>query len=259
MIDALADVARWTGSSENSQPWRFIVITEPSTLRAIHEAAALTRGLATALRRSRSRAVRPGRAVHDAYDEGRVDRADPRRRRDVDSAPGSAGSRTSGRRSAASSACRRTGWSGRSSSSAIPTEAARPPKTAPGEARLPRDEIVFRERWPRAERSATYRLLTFRAIARRGGAILRRDADRAVSSAAVKSILVVDDERNIVDLLRLYLEKEGFAVVAAARRRAGARAPRAARARPRDPRPDAARSSTASRSAARSAGAATRR
>src|SRR6185295_7903496 len=33
--------------------------------------------------------------------------------------------------------------------------------------------------------------------------------------AAVKSILVVDDERNIVDLLRLYLEKEGFAVIAA--------------------------------------------
>jgi DNA-binding response OmpR family regulator len=32
----------------------------------------------------------------------------------------------------------------------------------------------------------------------------------------VKTILVVDDERNIVDLLRLYLEKEGFGVVAAA-------------------------------------------
>jgi two-component system alkaline phosphatase synthesis response regulator PhoP/two-component system response regulator ResD len=31
----------------------------------------------------------------------------------------------------------------------------------------------------------------------------------------MKSILVVDDERNIVDLLRLYLEKEGFAVAAA--------------------------------------------
>jgi DNA-binding response OmpR family regulator len=31
----------------------------------------------------------------------------------------------------------------------------------------------------------------------------------------MKTILVVDDERNIVDLLRLYLEKEGFAVVAA--------------------------------------------
>ncbi len=31
----------------------------------------------------------------------------------------------------------------------------------------------------------------------------------------MKTILVVDDERNIVELLRLYLEKEGFAVVAA--------------------------------------------
>ena len=32
----------------------------------------------------------------------------------------------------------------------------------------------------------------------------------------MKSILVVDDERHIVDLLRLYLEREGFAVLAAA-------------------------------------------
>ena len=32
----------------------------------------------------------------------------------------------------------------------------------------------------------------------------------------MKTILVVDDERNIVDLLRLYLENEGYAVVAAA-------------------------------------------
>ena len=31
----------------------------------------------------------------------------------------------------------------------------------------------------------------------------------------MKTILVVDDERNIVDLLRLYLEKEGYAVAAA--------------------------------------------
>ena len=38
VLDALIDVARWTGSSKNTQPWRFIVITEPSTLRAIHAA-----------------------------------------------------------------------------------------------------------------------------------------------------------------------------------------------------------------------------
>jgi len=29
-----------------------------------------------------------------------------------------------------------------------PTEAASRPKSAPGEARLPRSETVFRERWP---------------------------------------------------------------------------------------------------------------
>ncbi len=33
--------------------------------------------------------------------------------------------------------------------------------------------------------------------------------------AGMKTILIVDDERNIVELLRLYLEKEGFAVVSA--------------------------------------------
>jgi hypothetical protein len=30
----------------------------------------------------------------------------------------------------------------------VPTAAAREPKAAPGEARLPRDEVVFSERWP---------------------------------------------------------------------------------------------------------------
>lgn len=39
--------------------------------------------------------------------------------------------------------------------------------------------------------------------------------------AAVKTILVVDDERNIVELLRLYLEREGFVVIAAADGEAG--------------------------------------
>lgn len=35
----------------------------------------------------------------------------------------------------------------------------------------------------------------------------------AAYPAAVKTILVVDDERHILDLVRLYLDKEGFAVV----------------------------------------------
>ncbi len=38
---------------------------------------------------------------------------------------------------------------------------------------------------------------------------------RATYPATMKTILVVDDERNIVELVRLYLEKEGFNVVTA--------------------------------------------
>ena len=37
-------------------------------------------------------------------------------------------------------------------------------------------------------------------------------------------ILVADDDQNIAELLRLYLEKEGYTVVLAAGRRAGNRA-----------------------------------
>ncbi|MBF6604086.1 MAG: response regulator transcription factor [Chloroflexi bacterium] len=43
----------------------------------------------------------------------------------------------------------------------------------------------------------------------------RGSGGRLAILRAVKTILIVDDERNIVDLLRLYLEKEGFAVIAA--------------------------------------------
>jgi len=38
---------------------------------------------------------------------------------------------------------------------------------------------------------------------------------RRTYAPRMKTVLVVDDERNIVELVRLYLEKEGFNVVAA--------------------------------------------
>ena len=37
-LAALADVARWSGSSSNTQPWRFIVISDEATLRGIADA-----------------------------------------------------------------------------------------------------------------------------------------------------------------------------------------------------------------------------
>ena len=34
VLDAIADVGRWTGSAGNIQPWRFIVIRDEAMLRA---------------------------------------------------------------------------------------------------------------------------------------------------------------------------------------------------------------------------------
>jgi nitroreductase len=149
-LAAIADVARWTGSSSNSQPWRFIVITDPRTLRALHEAGLpQTRGLATA-----TAAITivlpadPDRAVHDAYDDGRVAERILIAAAMLDVGAGISWIRDVVRPAAAAilglpddRMVRTIVQLGR------PTEAARRPKTAPGEARLPRDETVFRDRW----------------------------------------------------------------------------------------------------------------
>jgi nitroreductase len=150
-LDALVDVARWTGSSSNTQPWRFIVITEPATLRGLHDAGLpQTRGLATA---PAAIAVvlpaDPGRAVHDAYDDGRVAERLLIAARLLDLGAGISWIREDVRPAAAAL----LGLPADRMVRTIvqlghPTPAARESKSAPGEARLPRDETVFRERWP---------------------------------------------------------------------------------------------------------------
>jgi nitroreductase len=151
VLDAIADVARWTGSSRNTQPWRFIVITEPSTLRAIHIAGLpQTRDLATA-----TAAIAivlpsdPDRAVHDAYDDGRVAERILVAARMLDIGAGISWIRADVRSAVAALLGLPDAWMVRTIVQlGHPTEAARRPKTRPGEARLPRAEIVFRERWP---------------------------------------------------------------------------------------------------------------
>lgn len=151
VLDALVDVARWTGSSENSQPWRFILITDRATLHALHDAGLpQTRGLATA-----TAAIAivlpddPDRAVADAYDDGRA-----AERVLVGAGMLEIGAGISWIRTDVRDAVRgilrlpddrmvRT-----IVQLGIPTVAARAPKSGPGEARLPRDETVFRDRWP---------------------------------------------------------------------------------------------------------------
>ena len=71
VIARLLQVARWTGSSRNTQPWHFIVIKDPEQLRRISElrtpinwVAAAPLGIAIVLDGANARS--------EAYDEGRV-------------------------------------------------------------------------------------------------------------------------------------------------------------------------------------------
>lgn len=70
-LNQLLEIARWTGSSRNSQPWRFVVVRDKAMLKQLADLrenitwvadAALAIGL-----------VSPGQnPPHEAYDEGRV-------------------------------------------------------------------------------------------------------------------------------------------------------------------------------------------
>jgi len=150
-LDAVADAARWSGSSRNTQPWRFIVIREPATLRALAEAGLpQTRSLTTA-RAAIAIALptEPGRRVVHGYDEGRAAERMLIAASLLDLAAGIAWIRSEVRPAVA-------GLLGLPQDRFVrtvvaighPTDAARKPKSAPGEARLPREETVFSERWP---------------------------------------------------------------------------------------------------------------
>jgi len=70
IVSELLKVARWTGSSRNTQPWHFVVVTDKELLRKISQLrtpinwlAAAPLGVAIVL---------DGSGVSEAYDEGRV-------------------------------------------------------------------------------------------------------------------------------------------------------------------------------------------
>jgi nitroreductase len=73
-LTALAAVARWSGSSRNSQPWRFIVVRDVALIRRIAEIGhPQTRALGTAL--AAMAVTLPDderRAISHAFDDGRV-------------------------------------------------------------------------------------------------------------------------------------------------------------------------------------------
>lgn len=70
-LNQILEIARWSGSSRNTQPWRFVVVRDKDTLKRLSDLRpnitwVADGALAIAL-------VFPGEnEVHEAYDEGRV-------------------------------------------------------------------------------------------------------------------------------------------------------------------------------------------
>jgi nitroreductase len=149
-LDALADVARWSGSSQNSQPWRFIVIREPATLRAIADAGLpQTRSLLTARACiAIATAEEKGRGISRAYDEGRAAERILVGASMLGLGAGIAWVTGEARPAVAELLGLPEPWFVRTIVAlGHPTERARRPKAGRSEARLPRDETVFDERW----------------------------------------------------------------------------------------------------------------
>ena len=71
IVDTLLELARWTGSSKNTQPWHFIVVRDPATLGAI---AALRPNIAWLAGAPLGIAIVLDGAspISEAYDEGRL-------------------------------------------------------------------------------------------------------------------------------------------------------------------------------------------
>lgn len=150
-LRAITDVARWTGSSRNTQPWRFLVIRDPATLGRL-EAVGLpqTRSLKTAT--AVIAIVLPDdeqRRISHAYDDGRVAERILIAAGMLDLAAGIAWVRPDVMPAVREiiglpeDAMVRTLMA-----IGHPSAEARQPKSAPGEARLPRDEVVFEGRLP---------------------------------------------------------------------------------------------------------------
>jgi len=150
-LNLLADVARWSGSSRNTQPWRFIVITDVDVLRRIAETGLpQTRALRSAT--AAIAIVLPVDDTHEvglAYDDGRAAERILIAAGILELGAGIAWVRSDVRPLIGEILGVPDDRHVRTIVAlGHPTEAALAPKTAPGEARLPRDETVYEERWP---------------------------------------------------------------------------------------------------------------
>ncbi len=154
-LDAIADAARWSGSGGNSQPWRFVILRSVETLRAI-AAAGLpqTRSLQTAA--AAVAIVLPedkGKGIANAFDEGRAAERMLIAASSLDLGAGIGWILPPVRPVVASLLGLPEGRFVRTIVAlGHPSAAARRPKSKHGEARLPREETVFYEKWGSSSR-----------------------------------------------------------------------------------------------------------
>ena len=71
VVDKLLELARWTGSSRNSQPWRFVVVRDKERLRKIAALRPNINWLANAPL-GIAIVLDGGNPMSEAYDEGRL-------------------------------------------------------------------------------------------------------------------------------------------------------------------------------------------
>jgi nitroreductase len=72
VVKQLLRVAQWTGSSRNTQPWHFVVVTDKDLLRKISQLRAPINWLAGAPLGIAIVLDGSGNTISEAYDEGRV-------------------------------------------------------------------------------------------------------------------------------------------------------------------------------------------
>ncbi len=73
VVDAVLEVARWSGSAGNRQPWEFVVVRNRETLHALASVEGFASHLAgAALGIVLVMAGEPGQVTHETFDEGRL-------------------------------------------------------------------------------------------------------------------------------------------------------------------------------------------
>jgi nitroreductase len=151
-LEAISEVGRWSGSSRNTQPWRFIVVRDEATIRKIAELGQPhTRSLTTA---TAAVAIAlpsdPKKAVSYAYDDGRAAERMLIAASFLGLGAAIAWIVPDVRKAIGELLDLPDDWMVRTIVAlGHPTAAAKRPKAAPGTARRSREEAVFEERWPK--------------------------------------------------------------------------------------------------------------